>query len=225
MVDLSILTKSKPEHIVDAWIESSRIERDHLGLSEIGHPCKRYLWYVHHKYNRAPIPGRVLRLFRTGDHVEFDVVTDFISAGYEIYDRQKELSFTYDDAVLRGHIDGIIRGLIESSKPHLLEVKSSNDARFKKLLKVGYEEWDAKYKAQVHVYMLGMKLERALVVVENKNDSERYTERIRLKKSYAVKVLEDAFKSISSEVAPERMCPRVDWYEAKFCSFYKTCWK
>ena len=121
-----------------------------------------------------------------------------------------------------GHIDGIIEGLVESKQPHLFECKSSSEKRFNDLKKVGYEKWDEKYRAQIHVYMLLLKLKRCLVWVENKNTSEVYTERISVDNEYAVVLLERVFNAIKGTI-PERSCPNSSWYEAKWCGYYNEC--
>ena len=225
MADLSILTQGAPNKIVEAWYEADYKPRHRLGISEVGHKCSRYLWYVHNDYPAVPPEGRLLRLFQLGNLIEDQVITDLLTAGFKIYGRQREKMLEFDGIQIKGHCDGIIENLMESSKPHLLEIKSSNEKRFKKLVKSGYEKWDEKYKAQGHVSMLGMGLKRCLVWVENKNDSTTYTERISLDKDYALKVLEKAFSAISSTIMPSRVCPKPDWFEAKWCKFYPVCFR
>jgi len=226
MVDLTnILDQGSPGRAVEAWYAANQQQRTHLGLSEVGHECHRYLWYRHNGYEQAPIDGRVLRLFQLGNLIEDQAIKDLISAGYTITDNQKEVFFEHHDIKLTGHIDGIITGLLESSKPHLWECKSANDKSFNKLLKCkSYEKWSSKYYAQIQVYMLGLKLDRALVYVENKNDSSIYTERVKLNAEYAVNLLQDVFTAILQKSPPERLCPSQSWYIAKRCPFSDVCW-
>lgn len=224
MADLAILSQSTPNRIVEAWYEANYTPRSRLGLSEVGHKCDRYLWYAHRNTPALPPSGRMLRLFRLGEMIEEQVITDLISAGLTVHSRQKEKMLELNSIQIVGHIDGIIEGLLESSKPHLLEIKSSNNKRFNQLFKLGsYEKWDEKYKAQIHVYMLALKLTRCLVWVENKDSSTSYTERIKLDKAYALMVLEKAFTAISATMAPPRTCPKPDWFEAKMCKYQKVC--
>ena len=219
-----ILKIGAPEIVVEAWYEANREHRTFLGLSEIGNECGRVLWYTHNGYGQKPIDGRILRLFKLGDNIEQQVIIDLITAGYKIWHCQREVNFEYDDLKLLGHIDGKISGLIESSKPHILEIKSSSNKRFQALKKLSsYERWDKKYKCQLHVYMLGSKLKNALVWVENKDTSEVYTERVKLDRKYAMFMLKRAFDIMKSKRPPERKCPRPDWYEAKWCKFYDVC--
>ncbi len=217
------INTTTPAQVVDAWHEAQYQPRVRLGLSEIGHQCQRYLWYRHHGFLLPPPAGRVLRLFRMGNIIEEQAVIDLKTAGYHVHSQQREVSITDGGTTLTGHIDGIIEGLIESKQPHLLEVKSSSEKRFNELKKVGYERWDEKYRVQVHVYMVLLKLKRCLVWVENKNTSEAYTERIDANTDFAVMALERAFSAISSPEQPVRKCPNASWYEAKWCGYCKEC--
>jgi len=225
MVDLKgIIDQGSPGQAVEAWYEANNKPRLHLGLSEIGHECQRYLWYRHNRYQSKAIDGRTLRLFQVGNNIEDQAIDDLKKAGYTITDNQKEVVFDHNGIFLKGHIDGIITGLLESKKPHLWECKSANDKSFKKLQKVGYEEWNPQYRAQIHVYALGLGLENILVWVEHKDTSTIYTERIKLNKEYAVNTLQSAFEAISQETPPERKCPNQSWWKAKFCNFNEVCW-
>lgn len=226
MADLTgLLDQHNPGQVVEAWCVASHKPRTRLGLSEIGHHCPRYLWYRHHGYP-LPIPdGRVLRLFRLGELIEEQAIIDLKSAGYTMHSHQHEIMFSDNGIELTGHIDGVIEGLVESKQPHLWECKSSSNKRFTELKKTGYEAWDEKYKTQIHVYMLGMRLKRCLVWVENKDTSEIYTERIHLDREYAVQQLQRAFAAIESTNPPERACTSQSWYLAKWCGYSGECFQ
>ena len=207
---------------VDLAYESTRTERNWLGLSQAGHKCHRYCWYKHNGYQGKQIDGRVLRIFQMGNLVEKQMMFDLAQAGVAITQDQKNISFDYGDITLRGHIDGVVTGLIESKEPHLFEAKSMNENGFKKLLKYGYEDYNEQYKFQIHAYALAMKLNNIFILVYNKNSSTLYQERIKLKKDWIIDKLQDVFAAIAGDI-PERTCPRVDFWEAKWCDFYKEC--
>lgn len=217
---------------IDKEYEQRRIHRAHLGLSECGHPCQRALWYIYNNYPQEPIPGRILRLFQLGNILEAQIRNDLMAAGFAMSSDQTEVNFDYIDNktdkkyILTGHIDGIISGLDESKKQHLWECKTASEKAFKKLLKLeSYEEWNIKYKFQLHAYMLGMDLDRALVTVYNKNDSSLYQEIIKLDKDYIIKGLQAVASTIALTDPPPRMCPRDDWWEAKLCNYREACWR
>lgn len=202
--------------MIEAKRAGDNIPRQHLGLSEIGHKCPRWLWYAHHNTPSKPVEGRIIRLFRTGNIIEDAIISDLESIDIEVTDRQREVEIVNGDIVLRGHIDGIVSG-------QLLEIKSTNEKYFKQLLKVGYEKWNPKYKAQAHVYMVLCDLEECMVVVENKNDSNLYIETLKLDRDYVTKLLIDVFAAITLPEPPERICPDVSWYESKCCKYQEFC--
>ena len=226
MADLSFL-QEQPGTIqaIDLWYEAQRKARGYLGLSQVGHECKRYLWYVHNGHIGKQPDGRVLRLFQMGNMVEDQMVFDLRACGFNIYHQQREVVFTQDDVRLVGHIDGIIEGLLESSAtPHLFECKSASKKKFEELEKLGsYQKWNETYYWQVEVYMLGLKLKRAAVFVYCKDDSRLYMERIKLDRQATIDKLNVIFEAITSPFEPDRACPRADFYKAKWCDYYGQC--
>lgn len=221
-----ILNQNSVVSVINNWYEDNYQPRTTLGLSEIGHQCHRYLWYIHNGYTKGKSSGQKLRLFEFGKSIESLVIKDLINAGYQVHSQQEEIFFELNGIKLYGHIDGKIEGLSESKQTHVLEIKSCNDKAFKSLLKIrSYEQWQPKYKGQIQVYMLGCELKRALTIVYNKNTSEMYSERIRLDKEYAVNLLSDVFQAIGRKESPLRLCPKAEWYEAKWCDFYKECFQ
>ena len=224
MSDLTkILRQNEVTDRVNACYEKAFTPRTHLGLSQAGHECDRFLWYKHNKYVEPAPEGRILRLFELGNSVEDLVVKDLRQAGYMVSGTQKSVVFEWDDVKLTGHIDGLIEGI--TSKTHLLEIKSACLKQFNILKKKGYENWHDTYKFQVHAYCLGLGLQRILAVVYCKDNSELYTERISLDKKWITKKLEHVFEVISSDVMPDRKCPCKSWWKARFCNFSKNCFE
>lgn len=208
---------------IDAWYEAVNKPRKRLGLSQVGHKCGRFLWYAHHGTDAIQPEGRVLRLFQLGNILEDQTIIDLKTIGIHHYDCQKEVTFTQDDIKLTGHIDGIVTGLIEAPvTPHLFEHKTCSLKKFKELLSKGYREWNEVYYWQVQVYMLGLKLKRAVAFVYCKDNSELYMERIKLDRGAAIQKMQFVFESISGE-PPQRKCPKANWYEARWCNYRNVC--
>jgi len=201
---------------IEAKMVGEATPRLYLGLSEIGHKCPRWLWYAHKGTPAIAPEGRVLRLFRTGNIIEAAIINDLRSIGLTVTDQQREVCIVHDDITLKGHIDGIVEG-------QLLEIKSTAEKYFKQLIKSGYEKWNPKYKAQIHVYMVLCELKECMVIVENKNDSSLYIETLKLDRDYVTNLLIDVFAAITSIETPERTCPDMSWYEAKFCKYRTVC--
>jgi len=226
MADLSFINAAPGTiDLINRHYEEARRPRHHLGLSQAGDECPRKIWFIHKGFQGKEIEGRVLRLFQMGNLIEDQVVADLRAAGMLVHDSQREVRFSQDGVTLIGHIDGIVHGLVESpATPHLFECKSANDKKFKELVKLGdYYAWNPTYGFQVQAYMLGLNLKRAVVFVYNKNDSSMYMERIRIDKEATVQKLNSIFEAITSPVAPDRICPRADFFKAKFCSYFDRC--
>jgi hypothetical protein len=147
--------------------------REYLGMSIIGDPCERRLWLGYNNADKAALEGRIARVFDCGQATEARVITDLRAAGYTIDGQQTE--FTDFDGRFGGHCDGVIHGV--TKRPHILEIKSANDAAFKNFKKQGLK-FKPVYEAQMQCYMGYGGQERGLFVVENKNTQELYTERV-----------------------------------------------
>ena len=212
--------------LIDSLYESINQPRTRLGLSQAGHKCGRYLWYAHHGYEGDTPDGRVLRLFELGNVVEDIVIDDLQYAGISCFCQQREVLFEMNGITLRGHIDGIVRGLVEAPKTdHLFECKTASLKRYKELLKKGYKDWSQVYYWQLQFYMLGLGLKRAAAFVYCKDDSRLYMERVKLDKTATIDKLADVFSVIAQTCPPVRECPDVDFFEAKFCRFRRECWR
>ena len=168
-----------------------------------------------------------MRLFQLGNVIEDQVVSDLRACGFSVSQQQREVEFTQDNVKLRGHIDGVIEGLIEApSRPHLLEIKSANKKKYDELIKLGsYRKWNEIYFWQTQFYMLDLGLKRTAVFVYCKDDSRLHMERYPLDKEATIERLQFVFESIRAKEAPERRCPRKDYFEAKFCPYYQECFK
>jgi len=226
MADLSFLHQ-QPGTVdaINRAYERARKPRGYLGLSQAGHECRRYLWYMHQGEIGEQPEGRVLRLFELGELVESQVIGGLSMAGCLVYHQQREVVFTQGEVRLVGHIDGIVIELVEApNTPHLLEIKSASKKKFDELLKLGnYEKWNEVYRWQIQFYMMGLRLKRAAVFVCCKDDSRLYMERIKLDKQAATERLQRVFEAITSPLEPERACPRADYYKAKWCQHYAQC--
>ena len=121
--------------------------------------------------------------------------------------------------MIYGHIDGIIR---YDGDPHILEIKSANDASFKKLKKCqSYEVWQPKYKAQIHGYMHATGIHDAVVIVYNKNNSELYSEKIEYNFNYMNALLKFVTESVTATSVPQLFCGDKT---AKYCEYQGLCY-
>lgn len=198
--------------------------RPHLGCSMIGHKCERYLWL---SFRWAVIPnhdGRLLRLFRRGHEEEKLVVKDLRSIGVDVRGTQTKVDFGKH---LGGSLDGVIMsGLPESpNKKHVLEIKTFSKKTFDDLIKNGVEKSKPLHYAQMQVYMLGTKLDRAFYYAICKDNDEVYTERVKLDKKFAESLVEKGYRITMSEGLPPPISTDSSWYECKFCDAHEFCHK
>lgn len=204
--------------------DKSEKPRPHLGCSMIGHNCERWLWL---SFRWAVIPkfeGRLLRLFRRGHEEEKFVIKDLRSIGVDVRGTQTHVDFGKH---VSGSLDGVIMdGLPESpNKKHVLEIKTFSKKTFDDLVKNGVEKSKPLHYAQMQVYMLGTKLDRAFYYAICKDNDEVYTERVRLDKKFAEKMVDKGHRITMSEGMPPPLSIDPSWYECKFCDAHSFCHK
>jgi hypothetical protein len=209
---------------INAAIEHKPIPqegRGYIGLSQVGHDCDRYLYYVHRNAARDPVYPRTIRIWERGDWEEARIIEDLENIGCNVRDEQKEISLL--GGTIRGHIDGIVNNVPSATETdHLLEIKTMNDASWKQFQKKGIKEVNFQYWIQAQVYAHYLKLKRILFVAVNKNTEERCFERIHVKAGIADKYYDRVCSIIALETPPKRI-GGPDWYQCKMCSFKNTC--
>ena len=174
--------------------------RNYLGMSQIGDPCKRKIWFGFRGYTSLPLDGRAAMIFDIGNRVEDAVIHWLKEAGYQIDSQQ--LDFSAHNGFFKGHCDGIIHGV--TSRPHILEIKSANEKKFKAFKENGIAKVSPTYYGQVQCYMGYSGLERALWVVMNKNTCEIYTERCYFNREDFNALHQKAAEIIKSSIMPQK---------------------
>ena len=200
--------------------------RGYLGLSQIGNECSRALWYDFRFASKKRFSARIARLFARGHREEPIIIRDLEDIGINVHSDQAEVTCGYGH--IKGHIDGIAGNVPDAPKtPHLLEFKTANDKKFKKLIELqNYCEWNSVYEAQVHCYMHLLKLNRALVVVVNKNDDSRYYERIERDSAVTTETIRKGEGIILSEYPLDRLPPtngRGHHWKCSWCDHKAIC--
>lgn len=192
--------------------------RGYLGMSEIGKPCDRQLWLSFRGYSHLPLDGRMIMLFDLGDQIEQRTIHWLTLAGYKIEGQQE--GFTAHFGLFRGHCDGVIHGVTQ--KPHILEIKSASDKRFKSFKSFGVQVVEPTYYCQAQCYMGYANIDRTLFVIINKNTSEIYTERLYFYQDAFDALHRRAYDIITSNNVPP-MAFDEDSIECKWCDYKMHC--
>jgi hypothetical protein len=220
-----------PLHTIESMIDQVMVDsadntpREHLGCSQIGHACERWLWLSFRWAVRPSFSGRTLRIFRRGNREERIIASDLESIGIDIRNTgasQKRISFG-------PHVGGSVDGIIERGVPgaegkrHIAEFKTTNAKNFSKLEKEGVQKAQPMHYAQMQLYMLGTGIDRALYVAVCKDDDRYYTERVSLDKAAAEALRDKALRIVASETMPAPISTDPSWYQCRFCDAHEFC--
>jgi hypothetical protein len=204
-------------------------ERSYLGASVLGGECERKLWYdFHWAYPPEAFSGRMLRLFQTGHREEARLIEDLRNAGVHVEEFDpstgKQWAMTALGGHLKGHLDGVVTGLIEApTQEHVLETKTHNDKSFKSLLKDGVKISKPVHYAQTQIYMNAMGLNKALYLAVNKNDDMLYVERIKLDELESRRLLKKAERIINAGNAPGKLSEDPSFFTCNWCPAKAVC--
>ena len=214
------------DRIYKALEANSEPSRGHLGASQIGHHCDRYLGLSFRWACPEQFQGRILRLFRRGHEEEAGVIADLRSAGCEVMDTDGTgRQYGFRDGHFAGSIDGmILSGIPEApTKPHVLEAKTHSLKSFNDVVAKGVKASKPMHYAQMQTYMARMSVDRALYFAVCKDDDRIYTERVRFDKDEAERLADRAQRIIASDRMPEPISADPTWYQCKFCAAADLC--
>ena len=195
-------------------------QRTYLGMSSIGDPCARKIWYGFRGYTPSVLDGRIEMIFSLGNAVEAEVLKWLRQGGYQIEEQQSEYSAL--NGLFRGHCDGIIEGITQ--RKHILEIKSASASRFKAFQTSSIAAVSPTYYAQVQCYMGYSGLDRAVWVVMCKNTCELYVERCHFEYEQFRRIELRARNIINNNHPPDRLYPKEPGRECEMCEYRGHCW-
>ncbi len=220
------------KQIYEHYVKSAAVmqPRKHLGASQIGHPCMRYLWYQFRwcAESKTSFDGRMLRLFETGNREEERLLKNLADIGIDIQTRDKygkQFHFVdADNKFLSGSVDGIGVGFAEAPKTkHVVEVKTMNTANFKAMQTAGVLKSKPQHYAQMQLYMLWSGLVRAYYFAIHKDTDDIYGERVKFDRAYTDQLREKARVVTTATVPPTRLNDNPDYYQCRYCDFRDIC--
>lgn len=198
--------------------------RNYIGGSSLGKECDALIWFNY----KHPVPTddpQKQRIFDVGHALEPVIIGWLKEAGFTVYEKDENgKQFEVVDGKTKYHIDGVIVGLPESKKPHLLEIKTAKDKRYKEYKEKGVQKCDPEYYGQIQVYMLKFELERCLFVMMNKDTQELYYERLEFNKMEATYLVNRGKEIGEMNERPERKYPSRDFYKCRWCAHRERCW-
>lgn len=202
--------------------------RSHFGVSQLGKPCTRELWYGFRWFTHKSHSAKLLRLFNRG-HLEearflamLDILPDVKLYATDTNGGQFRLSDFGDH--LGSALDGVAVGLPDAPAPCLLEFKTANDKSFAKTVKEGMRKAQPVHHVQIQTCMFYYNLSHCLYMVVNKNTEELHAEIIEYDAGVAEYSRNRAHHIIFSDAAPRRL-PNAGpgWHECRFCDHKGVC--
>lgn len=203
--------------------------RKYLGLSGIGHPCRRAIFYQFRLFlPPETITPRESRLFQRGHREEPIIIDDLTKvAGVEFLTTQDECSSC--EGHVKGHLDAVLRrvpGLKKKAKV-LGEFKTSKTKYFNDLEKSGsVKKTFNSHFCQMQSYMHLFKLKFALYICVCKEDDRRYYEIVEYEKDFATSLIEKAEEIVLAEEPPKKLGSNSSYYRCgpKWCRYRNICW-
>jgi len=202
--------------------------RDHLGASLIGKSCERALWYDFRWVTLVQFPGRILRLFETGNLEEARLVRNLRMTGATVLEVDPESGRQWRVEAHGGHfggsLDAVAIGLREAPKTwHVVEFKTHSAKSFRDLVARGVATSKPQHWAQMQIYMHLTDLSRALYMAVCKDTDALHVERVRADRPAAERLLDKARRVIGAKRPPSRISEDPTWWECRFCDHRAVC--
>lgn len=235
---MKIPIRTGTKNLLEDRMYDNDARRPYLGMSGVGEPCSRRLYYGFHWTSpRRKLTARTKRIFRIGNLFERMMIDELKDNGMEVYRITPEgerVDLTGDTEELQetlvgfggheiGHCDGRIKGVQEAPKTeHLLELKTMAEKYFKSVKEKGVSVSHPEYYAQCQKYMHKMKLTRAFFIAINKNTCELYIERIEYDKGIATELDRKAQDIIMATEPPPKHYLK-GHFKCNFCEHNAVC--
>ena len=202
--------------------------RDHLGASLIGKDCERALWHDFRWTTRARFPGRILRLFETGQLEEARIVRNLRRTGATVLEVDPDTGRQWRVDACGGHfggsLDAVAIGLLEAPKTwHVLEFKTHSAKSFAELRQQGVRLSKPRHFAQMQVYLHLTGLTRAMYVAVCKDTDEIHVERLPADRQEGERLLAKAGRIVFAQHPPSRISNNPVWWQCRLCEHHAVC--
>lgn len=211
----------------------TRKHRSHLGMSQIGAPCDRALFYSFRWAAQPNFDAPTLKRFEDGHASEAVAVRRLKSVPgielHEVDERGDQFRFEDFGGHFSGSCDGAVLGILQAPKTwHILEIKASekwadlDKAKKKVGEKHALAEWNPTYYAQAALYMHYAGLERHYLVCVSPGARKWTAVRTDADPVHAETLRQRAERIIFSDQAPERI-GGPDFFQCRWCDFHEVC--
>lgn len=227
---------------INICVESSRNAaedyREHLGMSGIGHPCSRKIWYGFRWCDKSVFSAATLYNFEDGNRCEA-IVAERIKSVKEVrLDTEdlktgKQFNFKFFGGHFAGSLDGAMVGLDEAVFPkvwHVWECKSVNQKSFDQIVKLAEEDeskaleaFSFTYYAQAVCYMKAAGLKNHYTVFCSAGARNSFGVATSANDFLAKTLFDKAEKIITSKKIPDRVAESKSFYMCKMCEFSSIC--
>ena len=204
--------------------------RTHLGISEIGSPCARQLYYKFHwcgfqTYKTEHDEARMLRLFKRGHREEERFINYLKGIEFQV-SRFDENGKQFRVSGIMGHYGGSCDGIAITPwlpDKFLLEFKTHNSKSFLNYLDKGLHKAKPQHFAQMSGYGYHMNIEYGIYFPENKNDDDIRVRVIKLDHKLGRELEQKASDIITAVEPPTKISENPAYMECKWCDFLNIC--
>ena len=199
-----------------------------LGASQIGNPCNRALFLSFRQASAPRRSGQLARICETGAWYETRIIGWLRAIGITVDAPDPQHTYTAADGHFVAKLDGGVLGVPGAEKTwHLLECKHANTKKYARIAKQGIGKAAPMWFAQCQIAMRLAGLERALVVVADKNESweteDIYSERLHHDTDASKVLLQRAERLTHLADPPARIADTDEAHECRFCDHVAVC--
>lgn len=210
--------------------------RSYLGMSAIGEPCARKLWYG---FRHAKKPDKKAKLINAANdgHRGEEIMADRLRMidGVKLMTldpvTNEQIEYTDYGLHFQGHLDGLISGLLQDPAiTYVWENKVCNEAKFNKLIKLieengegsALEKWNEQYYGQAQCLMHYSSLDQHYMTVNVAGMRDTISCVTRYNGKDAKRLIKKAERIIFSDEAPAQI-GKSTFYMCNWCEYKGIC--
>lgn len=240
LAQLSRQIKEEIDHHCEIIYEDG--PRSHLGASEIGHSCAKYLFLKFRWTFYVHFDGRMQRLLHRGHFEEPKLKALVEGIGFtvrefddahkddtELDKGKRQIRITACKGHFGGSVDGI--GYRDDVGSILIEYKTIGSGKqgakisnFDKLVKDGVKVYKPVHWAQMSIYNYKLGLEYALYITVHKNNDDLHIELVKTDPFLGASLEKKAELVIFSESAPAGVSMSPAFFTCQWCDAKGVCY-